>query len=88
MPLYEYRCAQCGSFDRWRDTSQANVPLPCPHCSAPARRVFSAPATRTRTGSVAGASVPDRARMDRALTGEPTVTTQPRGRRPRGSHRH
>lgn len=89
MPLYEYRCAQCGPFDVRRDAEQASAPLPCPECSAPARRVYTAPGTRIRTGSLAGAGAADRARVDRALSGEPTVTTRPSGRPlPGRNHRH
>ena len=80
MPLYEYRCAQCGPFDHRRVTEEANAPLPCPRCGAPARRVYTAPATRTRTGPLAGAGSADRARVDRALSGEPVVTGRPQGR--------
>ncbi len=89
MPLYEYRCAQCGPFDHRRDAEQASTPLTCPRCWAPARRVYTPPAIHKRTGPLAGASAADRARVDRALTGEPTVTTQLGGRPlPAHSHRH
>lgn len=87
MPLYEYRCADCGPFDHWRDPDQANAPLTCPRCSAPARRVYTAPGIHKRTAPLAGAGTADRARIDRALTGEPTVTTRP-GRRPLPVHGH
>lgn len=87
MPLYEYRCAQCGAFEHRRDTEHANAPLLCPACSAPARRIYTAP--HTRTGPLARADAADRARIGRALTGEPVITPAPQGRPlPTRSHRH
>jgi putative FmdB family regulatory protein len=44
MPLYEFRCDECGVFDAWRSISERSTPAPCPGCKTPARRVFSAPA--------------------------------------------
>jgi putative FmdB family regulatory protein len=89
MPLYEYRCPLCGPFDLRRDVEQASAPLSCPTCAAPARRVYTAPGTTTRGGSLSGASATDRRRVDRALSGEPVVTGRPRGRRlPTGGHHH
>lgn len=89
MPTYEYRCEQCGPFDQRRDAEQANAPLTCPRCWAPARRVYTPPGIHKRTGSLAEAGAAGRARIDRALTGEPTVTTRPRGRPlPVHGHRH
>jgi putative FmdB family regulatory protein len=89
VPLYEYRCPECGAFDVRRDPRQASAPLPCPTCSAPARRVYTAPGTTLRKGALAGAGAADRARIDRALSGEPTVGGPGAGRAlPRGRHRH
>lgn len=89
MPLYEYRCPQCGPFDRRRDPEQASAPMPCPTCSASARRVYTVPATTTRKGSLAGAGQRDRALIERAQSGEPRVTSQPAGRRcHRPAHHH
>ncbi len=89
MPLYEYRCPQCGLFDHRRDADQASTPLNCPSCSAPAGRVYTPPGIHRRTGPLAGASAADRARVDKALAGEPTLTTQVGGRPlPAHNHRH
>lgn len=43
MPLYEFRCDECGLFDEWRAMSECNAPASCPSCQQPGRRVFSAP---------------------------------------------
>ena len=89
MPVYEYRCPTCGPFDLRRAYDRAVQPAPCPACASPSRRVYTAPGTRSRSGPSAGASAADRALLDRASSGAPTVTTAPSGRRlPARPHRH
>lgn len=44
MPLYEFRCDECGVFDEWRAMAQCNAPAQCPNCQKNAKRIFSAPA--------------------------------------------
>lgn len=89
MPLYEYRCDDCGPFDLRRAFEHAVQPASCPACSSPARRVYTSPGTRSRSGPFAGASTADRALLDRARSGAPTVTTSRSGRRlPTRPHRH
>jgi putative FmdB family regulatory protein len=89
MPLYAYRCAGCGPFDCRREVDQAALPLPCPTCASPARRLYTPPGVRSRSGPLAGAGAAERSLVDRALTGEPTVTHRPSGRRlMNGGHRH
>jgi putative FmdB family regulatory protein len=35
MPLYEYRCPECGvSFEKLRRMSEADQPAECPNCGA------------------------------------------------------
>jgi putative FmdB family regulatory protein len=51
VPLYEYRCDNCGVFDQWRTMAESSNPAHCPACEAVARRVFSAPAVML-TGSL------------------------------------
>ena len=43
MPLYDFECADCGSFAELVSVSERDAPMPCPHCAKPARRVISAP---------------------------------------------
>ncbi len=89
MPLYAYTCTECGPFDAWRGVDEGLVPPPCPGCAGSTRRVYTAPATRSRSGAFAGASAADSGRRDRALTGEPVVTGPPTGRRVTGGrHPH
>jgi putative FmdB family regulatory protein len=44
MPLYEFRCDECGVFDAWRAIADRSTPAPCPSCAQLSRRIFSAPA--------------------------------------------
>jgi putative FmdB family regulatory protein len=41
MPLYEYRCANCGLFEEWRTIEARSNPAHCPDCSQTGQRVFS-----------------------------------------------
>lgn len=43
MPLYEFLCEDCGSFERRRPFGESNDPTPCPDCGEHTRRVYSAP---------------------------------------------
>ncbi len=43
MPLYEFKCDQCGVFDQWRTMAESSQPAHCPTCQESARRLFSAP---------------------------------------------
>lgn len=43
MPLYEFRCERCGSFECWRSQNEASAPMHCPTCQAVARRVYTTP---------------------------------------------
>ncbi|HEY9897265.1 MAG TPA: zinc ribbon domain-containing protein [Candidatus Sericytochromatia bacterium] len=44
MPLYEFKCDDCGVFDQWRSIAECNDPASCPTCEGATRRLFSAPA--------------------------------------------
>lgn len=46
---YQYRCAECGSFDLVRPMGEAGPEARCTGCGGPARRVFTAPSL-TRPG--------------------------------------
>jgi putative FmdB family regulatory protein len=73
MPLYEFECELCGSFDRFRDHRSAAEPIACPTCGAPARRRYSAVYLNTKAW-LRGATNPDlRERIERSHTGEPKV---------------
>jgi putative FmdB family regulatory protein len=88
VPLYEFHCASCGPFELRRDMQEAADAAACPACAQPAGRRYTT--GRSPVGPVRGASRADRARFDRARSGEPVVTGPPSGRRlPRSSgHAH
>jgi putative FmdB family regulatory protein len=43
MPLYEFKCDECGVFDQWRSIAESSNPAHCPACQEPAKRIFAAP---------------------------------------------
>lgn len=43
MPLYEFRCDDCGVFDLWRSMSESSNPAHCPGCDTQGKRIFSPP---------------------------------------------
>ncbi len=90
MPLYEFRCPHCGPFDLQRAMQDAATPAPCPSCARPAQRRYTVAAVGPAGGPLRDARRSDRARVDRARSGEPVITGPPTGRRlPRaGGHRH
>ncbi|KAM3097510.1 FmdB family zinc ribbon protein [Phormidesmis sp. 146-35] len=49
MPLYEFRCDDCGLFDVWRSLVESSNPAPCPDCDTPGKRIFSPPAVLSGT---------------------------------------
>lgn len=88
MPLYEFRCARCGPFDLHRTMREAPAAAPCPTCDLPATRWYGVGFGRPATGVLRDAGRADRARVDRARSGEPVVTGPPTGRRLPGGGRH
>ena len=56
MPLYEYRCPQCGPFDHRRAIEEANAPLSCPRVRRPGPAGLHRAGTATLTGPLSGAS--------------------------------
>lgn len=53
MPIYEYRCEECGErFERLVPMREADQPAPCPRCGAgETRKQMSAFATLGLSGS-------------------------------------
>jgi putative FmdB family regulatory protein len=79
VPLYAFCCPECGPFDVHRSMSDAVDAAACPACSRLASRVYTTGAGHSG-GPVPGAGRADRARWDRARSGEPVVTGAPSGR--------
>lgn len=53
MPTYEFLCADCGPFERWRSHRESGEEMRCPGCGAAAERVYSVPrvSVKSRAGS-------------------------------------
>ena len=45
MPLYEYQCPECGTFERMQKFSDPILTV-CPTCERPVEKLLSAPAIR------------------------------------------
>jgi putative FmdB family regulatory protein len=43
MPLYDYNCERCGTFEAQRHHTEAGSPAACPECGAEAARIWTAP---------------------------------------------
>ncbi len=43
MPIYEFLCDTCGSFESWRSFDEAGNPMLCPTCESVAKRIYSIP---------------------------------------------
>jgi putative FmdB family regulatory protein len=90
VPVYEFRCADCGPFDLRRDMQDAADTALCPSCRQLAGRVYTVSGGWPWSGPLRDAGKADRARVERARSGEPVITGPPAGRRvsrPRG-HQH
>lgn len=52
MPVYEYQCPDCGTFEALRSMAQYQAPLACPVCAKSAQRILAtAPALATLSAS-------------------------------------
>lgn len=58
MPIYEYRCGECGEeFEKWLRSMSAAHEICCPRCGS--RSVDKAISLFGKVGSTAGAAVSD-----------------------------
>ena len=53
MPIYEYRCRECGDFEVLLGMGAATRESDCPGCGSAARRLMSAPGL-SRAGTQIG----------------------------------
>jgi|KBSSwiStaDraftv2_1062776.scaffolds.fasta_scaffold1791904_2 putative FmdB family regulatory protein len=92
MPIYEYACVTCGSFEVFWPMAAAGAPADCPGCGAPVRRLFSSPALRSLSPGLRraldtqarSADLPDVvAALPRAGRRQPRVTDPRQARLPR-----
>lgn len=68
MPVYEYRCKNCGEFDALRSLSEYNAPMDCPECDTVAVKIFSAPNINLNSGSLSA--------IDKVNSAEPRLVKQ------------
>lgn len=52
MPIYEFECAEHGSYELTRPIAQVRDPAPCPECGERGKRLLSAP--NLASGSLSG----------------------------------
>jgi len=52
MPLYEYKCDVCGTFEQWRTLAEVSTPMLCPTCETVVKRVFSPPSVNLNSSSL------------------------------------
>ena len=88
MPIYEYRCRECGDFEVLLGMGAATRESDCPGCGSAARRLMSAPGL-SRAGTPAARLIE---RTERTAA-EPDVVTAPppdsrRGPRTTGNPLH
>ncbi|MGH7071366.1 MAG: FmdB family zinc ribbon protein [Acetobacteraceae bacterium] len=57
MPLYQYACDDCGSFEAWTGMERANAPCLCPTCGAASARELALPGLNSMNGSLRKALV-------------------------------
>lgn len=50
MPLYDYRCNECGDFEQWLQISDLDLPVYCSDCDQVANRLISAPNISLNSG--------------------------------------
>jgi putative FmdB family regulatory protein len=64
VAIYEYRCRDCGIFDRSMPMGTATPSAACPTCGHDANRVFSVPMTSRTPGPLAAMLAREEASRD------------------------
>jgi putative FmdB family regulatory protein len=79
VATYEYRCSDCGIFEKSMPMGTATESARCPTCGDDGNRVFSVPMTYRTPGSLAAMLAREEASRDRPEV----VDRVPSGTRPR-----
>lgn len=84
MPVYSYRCPECGPFELVRPMSASGARADCPRCGDGGRRLFGAPALRASSPGARAALEKDERSADspEVVSGVPDAGGS-RGRRAR-----
>jgi putative FmdB family regulatory protein len=74
VPIYEFLCRNCGSFEQWRSFAEVSSPMTCPSCNGEARRIYSMPATKNLSAAFSNAMN----RVEKSAH-EPEIVRRPKG---------
>lgn len=80
MPLYEFKCNDCGTFDLWRTMAESSSPADCPTCQTAARRIFSPPMLLSGSLRLSKTAKPEPKLVKRDGEPEPPKLKSPQGR--------
>jgi putative FmdB family regulatory protein len=74
VPIYEFLCRDCGSFEQWRSFAEVSAPMTCPSCNEETRRIYSMPATKNLPAALSNAMN----RVEKSAH-EPEIVRRPEG---------
>jgi len=74
VPVYEFLCKNCGSFEQRRSFVEAGDPMMCPSCGEEARRIYLMPATQKVSATLSNTMN----RVEKSAH-EPEVVRRPEG---------
>jgi putative FmdB family regulatory protein len=83
VPIYEFLCRECGSFEQRRSFAEAGDSMTCPSCGEKARRIYSMPATKNVPAALSNAMN----RVEKSAH-EPEVVRHPVGGKLPGTRYH
>ena len=84
MPIYEYRCGQCGEFSALRSLLDYNAPMQCPECADVAVKIFSVPNINLNSRSFSAIDKINSAEP-KLVKGKATKPTKPKYQQVRGN---
>lgn len=82
MPLYDYRCTDCGDFEQWLQIADLDLPVHCSDCNQVAIRLISAPNISLNTGRFPKQSEIPQVVTRKQMSPLPTRLQQARAGRP------
>jgi putative FmdB family regulatory protein len=50
MPMYDYECASCGTFETMRKIAERDAPVDCPRCGDAVERIHTGTPMLTTSG--------------------------------------